>query len=117
MLQLKRLRELTDLSQRDVAALINKTPQAYHQYEQGKREPDLATLIKLADVFEVSVDTLLNHTPITQPGHIFNIMPDEEQLLKKYRDLDSNRRNSLHDYMQFLHSQQLAEQVKKDQAV
>ena len=31
-------------------------------YEQGRREPDLTTLVRLADLFGVSVDHLIGRT-------------------------------------------------------
>lgn len=117
MLQLKKLREQINLSQKDLASLIDKSHQAYNFYEQGKREPDLVTLVKLADVFRVSVDTLLNHTPLNKDGHKQDVTPDERHLLKIYRELDADHRKSLLDYINFLSNQQQEENAKKEQVI
>lgn len=116
-MQLKRLREQADLSQREVARRINKTPAAYNFYELGKRQPDLETLVKLADIFEVSTDVLLDHIPARQSGNSIDITPDERSLLKLFRKLDMGSRQSLHDYMNFLYSRQQEEQGKREDAV
>ena len=56
---LKDLRKKANLKQEDVAQYLNVTQQAYSRYEKGFNEPDYANLIKLADLFKVSVDYLL----------------------------------------------------------
>lgn len=63
-MRLKELRTSRNLSQKDIAKYINKTKQAYSLYERGERDPDSATLIKLADFFDVSVDYLLGRTNV-----------------------------------------------------
>ena len=63
MKNLIQLREQAGLRQIDVAKEIGLSRQAYCSYENDKREPDLATLCKLADFFEVSIDYLLGRTP------------------------------------------------------
>lgn len=58
----KRLRECRmakKLTQQKMADLLEVTLNAYQKYEQGTREPPLGTLVKLADVLEVSTDYLL----------------------------------------------------------
>lgn len=50
------------LSQTAVAKMLNITRQAYNHYETGQRQPTQEVLVKLADIFEVSVDYLLGRT-------------------------------------------------------
>ena len=66
-MRLKELRLRQNLNQNDIAKYINKTTQAYSLYERGERDPDSATLIQLADFFDVSVDYLLGHTDQSKP--------------------------------------------------
>lgn len=56
---LKKLRLSKDLTQKQVADLLKINRVTYTQYEINRREPDNATLIRLADFFEVTVDDLL----------------------------------------------------------
>ena len=58
-MRLRELRDLRGLTQSDVSTQIGIAQNTYSQYETGKREPDMATLVKLADFFGVSTDYLL----------------------------------------------------------
>ena len=55
---LKLLRKQKRMTQQQVADHLNITHAAYNFYERGTREPNLNTLIKLAELFEVSLDIL-----------------------------------------------------------
>lgn len=59
MNQLKILRKQKGVPQQTVANYLEITRQAYSNYENGNRDPDNETLLKLAEYFEVSVDQLL----------------------------------------------------------
>lgn len=59
MNNLKNLRKSKNLSQSEVAKIINKTTSAYGYYEVERNEPDLQSLIKLADYYDVSIDFLV----------------------------------------------------------
>lgn len=56
---LKVLREAKGLSQRRLAEELGLSQQSINKYENGKTEPDLATLIRIAEFLEVSVDALI----------------------------------------------------------
>lgn len=58
-MRLKQLIQETGVSQRQVADAIGVTEPAMNHYINGRREPDIATLIKLADYFDVSIDYLV----------------------------------------------------------
>jgi len=62
MLKLKELREKKGLLQKDVANYLKIARNTYSQYEIGAREPDIITLISLADYFGVSIDYLVGRT-------------------------------------------------------
>jgi len=46
------------LLQKDVANLIGMHPQSYHLKESGKREFTISEAIKLAEIFDCSLDGL-----------------------------------------------------------
>lgn len=56
------LRQKNKKTQAEIASLLGITRQAYGYYEKGEREPDMESLGKLADYFEVTVDYLLGRT-------------------------------------------------------
>ena len=53
------LRRESGWSQKELAGHLEISPSAVGMYEQGRREPDCAGLLKLAEIFGVSVDLLL----------------------------------------------------------
>ena len=52
------LRERRNLKQKDVAAFLQISSQAYTQYEHDRRSPDLITAARLAKFFDVSLEYL-----------------------------------------------------------
>ena len=61
-MRLKLLREQRKISQLKLAMDLNMNQNSISRYENGEREADYATLIKLADYFKVSIDYLLERT-------------------------------------------------------
>ena len=63
--RLKIYREKCALTQRQLAALLNLDRSTYSYYETGKSQPSLTTIGKLAKIFGVTVDELLDDSPAT----------------------------------------------------
>ena len=53
------LRKKRGLKQTDIAEKIGISFRAYQTYERGEREPQLSTLIALADYYGLSLDELV----------------------------------------------------------
>jgi len=56
---LKRLRKAKDLTQEDVAEMLAISPQSVSKWERGDTMPDITFLPALANLYNVSVDTLI----------------------------------------------------------
>lgn len=56
--QLKALRKEKGYTQAELAKKLHLTPKAISFYENNQREPDIETLYKIADIFDVSIDYL-----------------------------------------------------------
>lgn len=65
--RLRDLREDKDLSQKDIAELLQVHQTTYSDYELGKLNVPVAVLHKLADYYNVSIDYLLGRTKISTP--------------------------------------------------
>ena len=59
--KIKFLRKHQELSQAQIARDINVLQSTYSHYEQGINEPNFETLKKLAKIFDVSIDYLLEN--------------------------------------------------------
>jgi transcriptional regulator with XRE-family HTH domain len=73
---LQELRKSKRLSVSDLASQLDLKPRTYQSYESEEREPNIATINKLADFYGVSTDYLLGRD-VPPP-------PDLEEILKKY---------------------------------
>lgn len=60
--KIKNLREENKLTQQDIADLLNTSKQTISNYESGKNEPNLSTVVAIADYFGVTVDYLVGRT-------------------------------------------------------
>lgn len=56
---IKALRKMHGMTQGDLALLLGGKKSLVSNYENGYSTPDIYTLIKLADVFDVSLDELV----------------------------------------------------------
>ncbi|EPE0726442.1 helix-turn-helix domain-containing protein [Listeria monocytogenes] len=63
---IRSIREDNDMTQQQMADLLNVSQNTYSQYETGKIEWTASTLIKIADYFDVSIDYLLDRTKTTE---------------------------------------------------
>lgn len=61
-MRLNELRKSKGISQLKLALALNTNQNTISRYETGEREPDINTLIQIADYFNVSIDYLLERT-------------------------------------------------------
>ncbi|MCM3544498.1 helix-turn-helix domain-containing protein [Priestia megaterium] len=57
--QLQRLREEKNLSREELAQAMNVSRQAVYKWENNKGYPDIKNLIKLSDLYNVTLDELI----------------------------------------------------------
>ena len=60
-MRLKELRIKNNLTQQQIAEILQITQFTYSNYEKEKTQPDIEILKKLADYYKVSLDYLLEH--------------------------------------------------------
>ena len=65
--RLAELRAKMGISQYELAQRLHFSRGQIANYEQGTREPDFQTLVKIADFFDVSLDYLLGRTKYGEP--------------------------------------------------
>lgn len=58
MLKIKELREEAQMTQKQLAEKISSMQRNVSNWEQGVSQPDLETVVAIADIFEVSLDEL-----------------------------------------------------------
>ena len=93
---LRLLRRACGFSQEEVANVLGVDRSAYSYYESGKTEPNMKNLVKIARMYRVSTDTLLDNE-----GFAARICIDNEQapetnmpvvILRNLKQCSSNER-------------------------
>lgn len=93
---LKKLREDASISQKALADAIGVSQQSVNKYENHNIEPDIETLIRIADFFETSVDYLIGHTSVRrkiEEVHIFELNERESKVMEQYRTLTTKQKS------------------------
>ena len=86
--RIRNLREDHDLTQKELSLMIGLTPKMISFYENNQRTPPLDILLKLAKIFEVSVDYLIGYAPAENASGVLS--PKEKMLIRFYRESNSN---------------------------
>ena len=86
----RNIREQKKIKQHDVANALGISRTAYSNYENGKRNPDIETLKRIAEYFNVSIDYLLNHIPNVDDKQLILLTKKEVEVFEKFQSLSQN---------------------------
>ena len=113
------LRKQKDMSQDKLAELLGyKSFTTIQKWESGVAEPPFKTLVKIADLFQVDVDTLANddlsidHS--VEPDFIVELEDDVKILLELKSNLSPKSWERLKLYADFLQSEEKLEEESKN---
>ena len=93
MKHLKELRMQHQLSQQQLADHLHISQQSVYKYENSLATPDLQILIAMADLFNCSIDYLVDYSSIPhkiEPVTETSLNADELDMLKSFRKLSSS---------------------------
>ena len=113
------LRKQKDMSQDKLAELLGyKSFTTIQKWESGVAEPPFKTLVKIADLFRVDVDTLvsddlsIDHS--VEPDFILELEDDVRLLLEYRSSLSPKSWERLKLYADFLQSEEKLEEESKN---
>lgn len=113
---LAELRKEKGYLQKEVAAYLNVTVATISNYEKGVHTPDLNTLSKLADFYDVSTDYLLQRTKYKASINTLNKPLSADytisDLMNTTLELDRHNTKSLLDYYELLTLRNSVNRVK-----
>ena len=92
---LKKLREDAGISQKQLAEAIGVSQQSINKYENHNIEPDIETMIRIADHFDTSVDYLIGHSAVRRKIEFVqatDLNAEELALIQAYRSLPAKQR-------------------------
>ena len=110
MLNIKAVRTQRAHTQAEVAEFLNIARSTYTNIENGRSDPDTETLLKLAEYFGCSVDTLLGKDDIENSkkepaSDRSGLTPEGVRIAEKIDRLSADSRRELEKYVDFLVSQ------------
>lgn len=115
---LAKLRKEKGYLQKEVAAYLHVTTATVSNYEKGVHTPDLHTLIKLADFYNVSTDYLLQRTKCRAGIDILNKPLSAgytiSDLMNTTLELDRRNTAALLDYCELLTLRNSGSHLKSD---
>lgn len=88
---LKLLRNQNKISQQQLADVIGVTQQSINKYENHPVEPDIETLIKIADYFETTIDYLVGRTENSKEN-TNEITSEEKSMIFNFRKLNADEK-------------------------
>ena len=95
MTAIKDARNRAGYKQREVSEALNIPLGTLRRWEQGVNEPDIESLIDLANLYGTSVDALLGSRFAVEYETPEKMDADERELLDAYRRLDETKRAAL----------------------
>lgn len=111
MLRLNELRKSYGMTQAKLASILGVARSTISMWEHGECQPDHEMLIKIADIFNVSVDCLLGNTPSIKkaPAEAGAISDAEKALYEAFNALPEEQQRQVIEYAEFLRHKQEAE--------
>ena len=95
-LDLKTERKKRKISQQEIAEKLGVDQKTYSNYENGKTEPTIKTIIKLTEIFNCTLDEIFN---VKEKDNTF---PEKEKLLKTINSLNEIECHKLNVFAQGL---------------
>lgn len=113
------LRKQKDMSQDKLAELLGyKSFTTIQKWESGVAEPPFKTLVKIADLFQVDVDTLANDDLSIEhsvhPDFILELEDDVRLLLEYRSSLSPKSWEQVKRYAEFLQREEEVEEPEDD---
>lgn len=98
MENLRTLRRQAGLTMKQLGANLGMAESTVSLYENGKRSPDVQTLIRFADYFGVSLDFLLGRNEEKATAAVDETSDEEKELLRIFRSLNRKGKDSIMDH-------------------
>ena len=105
-MNLKEIRKRNNLTQKEVAKYLNIANSTYNGYEKETSEPNIQNLIKLAELFDCSIDEIIGNEKKTN----FTASPEKQNLLNTINKLTEIECHKLNIFAEGLISNRVAEQ-------
>lgn len=115
--RLTQLRRSNGMTQKQIAQSLSIDRSTYAYYELDKTKPDFETLVRISNIYQVSLDYLLGQSDspsspsvvVREPGPTYGdalsesvplsgLSEDEQSFIIMYRQMDDQQRRSMLEY-------------------
>ena len=115
--RLTQLRRNNGMTQKQIAQSLSIDRSTYAYYELDNTKPDFETLVRISNIYQVSLDYLLGQSDspspkvvvvkepdatygdaLTQPIPFSGLSEDEQSFIIMYRQMDDQQRRSMLEY-------------------
>lgn len=100
--RIKSLREEKHMTQVGLSIEMEVAQETVSAYEIGKHCPSISSLLKMADIFDASLDYIMGLSDIRKPIKEEHLPNDEISMLILFRKLNVNQKEKAIAYMQGL---------------
>ena len=97
MQNIKLLREMKGLSQKELARLLNISQQSIWKYETGASTPNIHILREMSDFFDTSIEYLIDDDKANIDDNMVCLTYEELNFITNYRLLPSQTKKMLRD--------------------
>lgn len=111
-MNLKNLRKNEHLTQQEMANICGVTLRSYQNYESGQREMSYASLKKIADKFNISIDYLLGHQP-QNVLYLDSLTDEQKEAVELVKQLDDRQVLKVIGYIERIKDTPFEEVVNK----
>lgn len=110
---LKKIRKLKSLSQQELADIIDLKRGTLGAYEEGRSEPKIDTLIRIANYFSISIDGLLQRELTVNELLKYNtqLIADERKLRKTFPRVPIITKKNQEDYVRYYQKESFIENM------
>ncbi|MDR1705865.1 MAG: helix-turn-helix domain-containing protein [Clostridiales bacterium] len=97
--RIKDLREEKNMTQLRLSVELEVSQETVSAYEIGKHYPSAKSLMRMAELFDASMDYIMGLSPVRRIISESALPDDEARLLSLYRKLDRTGREKAHSYL------------------
>ena len=106
--KLTQLRKEKHLSQKELSILLNISTGTVGMWETDKRKPDLEMVLKIADFYNITLDSLFEREEATPSNTLTKSLSEaDEKILTLYRKLNTVNRDIILGEIQKLLKEQI----------
>lgn len=97
--RIKELREAAHMTQVRLSIEFEVSQETVSAYESEKHYPNVASLLKLSEIFHASCDYILGLSDVRWPYQSASLTPIEEKLLAEWNTLSDQKKALLSAYL------------------